>query len=70
MQTNKHPALTEAEAKAKGFWRLTNPYLANETRFMERAIRQLGGIAYCLVETELGPTIWRSGRRLEVEGEE
>ncbi len=70
MQTNNHPVLTQAEAEAQGLWRLTNPYKPNETRFMERAIRQLGGIGYCLVETEFGPTIWRSGRQLEVEGEE
>jgi len=70
MRINNHPVLTEAEAEAQGLWRLTNPYLANEGRFMERAIRQLGSIGYCLVETPLGPTIWRSGRQLIVETEE
>lgn len=65
----QHTYATPDDARAKGFWRLTNAYYSPQDDWMlTAAIKQLGGISYRLVPRDGGVTIWRAGRMLETGG--
>lgn len=61
---------TAAEARERGFWRLTNAYhLPQDEWMLTAAVNQLGNISCVLVPFDGGVTIWRAGRKLDDGGE-
>jgi hypothetical protein len=57
--------LTRAEAIAKGYRPLTQPYHKGQMEWLERALTDLRTCNIVLVETTEGPEIWRAATELK-----
>lgn len=67
MKRSETEYLTMEEAIAKGYGALTRPYGTDQRWMMDRVLEDMrgGGIRHGVVQTGMGPEVWRANIRRE-----